>query len=263
MPLPFFSIITVSFNAEDTIAKTVTSALNQDFSNFEIIVKDGCSNDKTLENIPNDCRIKVHSIKDSGIYDAMNQATKLALGEYVIYMNCGDLFAENTVLSTIYNAIKESKPSMVYGNYLRDKIVHKQPGVLTKFYMYRTPLCHQTIFFNRNDLIQTGLYDVKYRILGDYDAELRLFFSGKEYQYADTVVCKYLGGGVSESKSGIDKKNKERKEILKKYFPRNLRVLYKIKWLMSFPKFRGYIVGGKSPLWLKNLYQKTVNRVNK
>ncbi len=263
MSTPFFSIVTVSFRAENTIEQTIKSALAQDFSDFEIIVKDGLSDDKTLENIPQDDKVKVFSKKDSSIYDAMNQGTELASGEYVIYMNCGDAFASNTVLSEVYAAIKDSKPSMVYGNYVRDGILHKQPSTLTHFYMYRTPLCHQTIFFKRQYLLETGIYDKKYRILGDYDAELRLLFAGKKIEYVDTVVCEYLGGGVSESKSGVEKKAIERKEILNKHFPKKMQSRFKIKLALSFPKLRAYLVGSKSPAWVKKLYQKAVNKVNK
>ncbi len=263
MATPFFSIITVSFRAENTIEQTIKSALAQDFSDFEVIVKDGLSDDKTLENIPKDDKVKVFSQKDSGIYDAMNQGTELASGQYVIYMNCGDNFASNTVLSEFYAAIKESKPSMAYGNYIRDGILHKQPSMLTHFYMYRTPLCHQTIFFNRQDLVEMGIYDNKYRILGDYDAELKLLFKGKKIEYVNAVVCEYLGGGVSESKSGSEKKAIERQEIIKKHFPRKMRMKFKIKLAMSMPRLRNKIAGGTSPAWMRRMYQKAVNKINK
>ena len=68
---PFFSIITVSYNAEDLIEATIDSALKQTYENFEIIVQDGMSTDKTLERIQKDKRIKVICEKDYGIYDAM------------------------------------------------------------------------------------------------------------------------------------------------------------------------------------------------
>lgn len=263
MPMPFFSIITVAFRAENTIADTIKSALKQDFLDFEIIVKDGLSDDKTLERIPSDSKVKVYSQKDSGIYDAMNQGTELASGEYVIYMNCGDVFASNTVLSEVYAAIKDTKPAMAYGNYVRDGIAHKQPSILSAFYLYRTPLCHQTIFFRRYDLMDTGLYNTGYRVLGDYDAELRLFFVGKKSEYINIVICSYLGGGVSESKTGIEKKREERKEILNKYYSSKVQRKYAMRLALSLPHLRQWLAGSKSPQWVTKLYLRMVNVVNR
>lgn len=263
MKPPFFSIITISFRAEDTIAKTIQSALNQDFSDFEIIVKDGLSDDETLNRIPENSKIRVYSQKDLGIYDAMNQATALASGEYLIYMNCGDYFADPTVLSQAYQSLKDKSVSMAYGDYIREGIYHKQPTVLTPFYLYRTPLCHQSIFFKRPDLVDFGAYDTGYRILGDYDAEMKFMLSGKKIIHLDFAVCKYLGGGVSESTAGIEKKRVEREKIIARYYSSVDRKKYAVKLALSLPKFRQWLVSDQSPKWITKIYQRMVNLVNR
>ena len=71
---PFFSVIVVSLNAGGLIGLTVSSALSQTCDDYEIIVKDGKSTDDTLNNIPEDGRIKLFSEPDRSLYDAMNQA---------------------------------------------------------------------------------------------------------------------------------------------------------------------------------------------
>lgn len=263
MKPPFFSIVTISFRAEDTITKTIQSALNQNFSDFEIIVKDGLSDDQTLNRIPENSKIRVYSQKDLGIYDAMNQATELAAGEYLIYMNCGDYFADPTVLLQAYQSLKDKSVSMAYGDYIRQGIYHKQPTVLTPFYLYRTPLCHQSIFFKRTDLVDFGTYDTGYKILGDYDAEFKFMQSGKKIIHLNFAVCKYLGGGVSESSVGIEKKRVEREKIIARYYSSSDRRKYAVKLALSFPKFRQWLVSDHSPKWITNIYQRLVNLINR
>ena len=94
-----FSIITVCLNAGDDLILTIESALNQTYSDFEIIVKDGFSTDGSVEMIPKDDRIRLIQKKDNGIYDAMNQGIEVASGQYIIFMNAGDKFYNNKVLA--------------------------------------------------------------------------------------------------------------------------------------------------------------------
>ena len=85
-----FSIITVCLNAGQGLLDTVARTLSQTYENFEIIVKDGGSEDGSLEKLPMDARIRVVTRQDTGIYDAMNQGIAEARGDYLIFMNCGD-----------------------------------------------------------------------------------------------------------------------------------------------------------------------------
>lgn len=259
---PFFSIIIVCLNAENLITPTIDSIRTQTYDDYEVIVKDGRSKDKTLSRIPADKRYRTYSEADSSIYDAMNQATHYSKGKYLIYMNCGDVFASDTVLQSVHDAIAEGKFGFVYGDYIRDEIVHCQAKVLTSFYLYRTPLCHQTIFFDGDVLRSMAPYDVQYKVLADYDLELRIY---KQLQmrvlHMDISVCRYLGGGYSETEKGVQLKRVERRYILERYFSRATRWKYQLMRSMSMPKLRNKIVG-KGPKWLKKTYQWFVNRVN-
>lgn len=102
------SVITICFNAEKEIGKTVKSVLNQSFDDYEFIIVDGMSNDGTL-NVVNDIikyypnkKVRIISEPDRGIYDAMNKGLKMASGEWVCMMNSGDCFASNNVLKEIF-----------------------------------------------------------------------------------------------------------------------------------------------------------------
>ena len=87
-----FSILVVCLNPGAKLAETVESIRKQEYRDYEIIVKDGGSKDGSVGLLPADEKIRLIEKKDTGIYDAMNQAVSEAAGEYVLFLNCGDLF---------------------------------------------------------------------------------------------------------------------------------------------------------------------------
>lgn len=261
---PFFSIIVVSLNAEQYIGSTIASIQKQSFDDYEVVVKDGCSKDATLAFVPrDDKRFCTYQIPDKSLYQAMNQAIERSSGKYLIFMNCGDCFANETVLEKVYKSLKNDDCVFCYGDYVRDEILHNQPERLTSFYMYRTPLCHQTIFFNGDVLRSKHQYNEEYQILADYDLELRLWKDCKT-KHLNVVVCEYQGGGVSESKAGIKKKSMERGKIIQKSFSIKERILFWFKYHITFPKLRTFLMySDKTPNWVKKFYQSIVNRINR
>lgn len=263
MNKPFFSIVVVSLNAETTIAHTINSVLSQSFDDYEIIVKDGLSKDDTVKNIPVSDKIKVYEQADKSIYDAMNQGNEYAKGKYVCFLNCGDFFTDNYVLEKIYEVAKNTEEAVVYGNYMRKGVLFKQPSNITPFYLYRTPLCHQTMFISKKLFETNGLYDTEFKILADYEHTLKDYFSGVQFIHCNYPVCDYMGEGISESKVGKITKNEERKKILKEYYSRKNRVLNEFKILISMRKLRQAVISDKSPKWLRLLYRKVINIVNK
>ena len=130
------SIITVCLNAETVIRKTIDSVLNQTFSDFEYVIKDGGSKDRTLsiaqsyESAFHDKGIdfRITSCADTGPYDAMNQATCEAQGEWVLYMNAGDMFASSDVLRMAEQSGKLETADIVYGDRIGIKLFVKDRG---------------------------------------------------------------------------------------------------------------------------------------
>ena len=258
MNVPFFSVIVVSLNAGSLIDSTIRSALSQTDGDLEIIVKDGQSKDDTLSHIPEDSRIKVYSEPDKSLYDAMNQAIDYSTGRYLIFMNCGDVFASPEVLEKTKKTIADGDYGMVYGDWQRDGIVRKQPRNLSEFYMYRTPLCHQSVFFN-GDVLRGGLkYDLRYGILADYNMEIYLCKNSNSI-HADTVVCDYLGGGISETEKGLAVKKNDRRGIIRSQFTVAQRFFYYLRWKLTFPKLSGLISSSKN---LSKRYFTIVNKIN-
>lgn len=262
--MPYFSIITVSFNAAKFIDKTVQSALRQTFSDFEIVIQDGASTDGTLESIPQDERISLVSEQDEGIYDGMNRAIRRSRGKYCIFMNCGDVFASDDVLQTIWNATHTlTEDAVVYGDYFVDGVFYAQPKHITDFYLYRTPLCHQSMVIARGLFEKVGLYDCRYKILADFDFTVKAFRSGAPFLHVPLAVCQYQGGGVSESKKGMRIKKSERQEILKREYSRLQRVKYGLILFFSMRRLRIWLFSGHAPRWLIVLYRKLVNFINR
>jgi glycosyltransferase involved in cell wall biosynthesis len=260
MSEPFFSVIIVSLNAGSLIGLTVKSALSQTCGDYEIIVKDGKSTDDTLKYVPDDSRIRLFSEPDKSLYDAMNQAISYSSGRYLIFMNCGDTFASDTVLENIRKAVKDGDYGMIYGDYTRDGVVKKQPLTLTRFNMYRTILCHQSVFFNGRILRDKKKYDTRYKILADYDLEQDMVKTSS-HLHVDTVVCNFLGGGISETKEGLKQKNKDRKDIIAAHYSVPQRMGYCVLWHLTFPLLRRKLSGSKNEKVRKG-YQSLVNRIN-
>ena len=113
--LPLISIVTISYNAVNLIEKTILSVVEQDTADFEYIVIDGGSTDGTVEVIrkyENAISYWV-SESDKGIFDAMNKALSVAKGDWVIFMNSGDCFYNNHVLSEIAIYMKDEETELI------------------------------------------------------------------------------------------------------------------------------------------------------
>lgn len=266
MDRPFFSIIVVSYNAETEIEATIQSALSQDFSDFEIIVKDAVSKDGTLEKIPHDRRISVYSEKDAGIYDGMNQAIGYAKGKYLHFLNCGDAFADSKVLGDIRRHISDSKledaEAIVYGDYQRKDSIRIQPPKVTDFYLFRNPLNHQSMFFSSALIKKVGKYDASMLIFADYDLTLRSYFGGASFDHISRLICLYKGDGVSESPSNQKKKREEYISVVQRYYSPKQRLQYRLVMGLSMRRLRQFIGSDGSPQWLRKLYRAVVNKFN-
>lgn len=169
---PFFSIITVVRNGERSIEKTIKSIRNQKFKNFEHILIDGKSTDKTLEKVYRYKKYfsKIISEKDKGIYDAFNKGMKLSNGEFICIVNCGDTLRKNA-LKIIFKYLSiHNNLDFIFGS------VKKHWGVVYGYrpkkisYSWGFYSSHSTGFFIRKSSAKkVGLYNLKYKYHADYD----------------------------------------------------------------------------------------------
>ena len=250
-----FSIITVCLNAGQGLLDTVERTLGQTYGYFEIIVKDGGSNDGSLEKLPSDPRIRVVTRKDTGIYDAMNQGIEEARGDYLIFMNCGDWFYSPDVLQSVAEGIGEQREPLYYGRCF-DRMtgqVRAYPKQLTRMTCYRTMICHQATVY-RADVLKKRPYDLSYPILADRETLWHLVCEKKvEPKYLDTVIADYQVGGESASEKYRELNRADQQRLLDTYYPKPEQLKYKLLMALTFQKLR--VALSKSPKYSKYYYR--------
>lgn len=277
-----FSIIVVALNPGDALMYTLESILKQTYTDFEVIVKDGGSTDGSMERLPQDLRIHLVQKKDSGIYDAMNQAVAESKGEFINFMNCGDRFNDEFVLEKVSGFIEKnakfagnvaSAPKaeslgnnepfarvILYGDTYskRADSVKKAYSKITPSVCYRYIPCHQAMFYQRQTIADRG-FDTKYRIRGDHEHFLYSYFEGGvSFEYLDFPVCEYEGGGVSENKKNNARNKAEYNEIVKKYIPLKTRFLERARLILTLQKIREKMANSKT---FGKFYEKIRNSV--
>ena len=248
-----FSLLTVALNPGDKLRGTLESALSQTYQDFELILKDGGSTDGSLEAVADllaDPRIRVITKKDTGIYDAMNQAVQEATGKYVYFLNCGDKLYDETVLEKVAGEIgsltaseggavqtkadgENSLRLVVYGNVLwkEKQSLVTPPAQITGFTCYRNVPCHQACFYDAS-LCKEKPFETEYKIRGDYEHFLWCHYVGKAREaYVNLTVAEYEGGGFSESKKNVERSKREHREITKKYMSN--AELFKYRTIMA------------------------------
>ena len=238
-----FSIITVCLNAGDDLAVTIDSVLAQTYDDYELIIKDGMSTDGSIEKIPKNSHIKLIRCKDSGIYDAMNQAIKEAQGDYCIFINAGDtIYVENT-LQEINDFINLNTGDFYYGkSYTASSgVVNYAPATINKYYCFRTTMCHQAMVIKTSFLKKRG-YNTKYKITADREWMVYGFIKAKmKFTRMPMFVSNYKGEGISYGNSVYSTIKEETERINKEFFTKHERTLFLLRRAFTFPKLRRLI----------------------
>lgn len=262
-----FSIIIVCLNAGERLGATIESVLAQSYQDYEIVLKDGGSTDGSVEEISQkvrDARLYIYQKKDSGIYDAMNQAVELAGGDYFIFMNAGDSFYDDKVLEKISSVISKRKhtPDIIYGNLYHkglSTVIHAAPEI-NDFVCYRNVPCHQSCFYSRGMFLERAYYPM-YTVRADYEHFLWCYYEKKaDICYAPVIVAAYEGGGYSETKENKRRSAKQHREITVLYMGKRAAGKYRLIMLLSMAPLRTavannkYLSGGYN--WLKGLFYK-------
>lgn len=243
-----YSVIVVCLNAGQRLCETVKSILGQTYRNFEVVIKDGGSTDGSVEALASayqDSRLHVHRLKDNGIYDAMNQAVKLAAGTYFLFLNAGDSFYDEHVLERITDEIKHKKADIIYGNLYHkalDTIIHAAPEI-NDFTCYRNVPCHQTCFYHRTLFDKRG-YLPKYTVRADYEHFLWCYYKRKAaICYVPEVIASYEGGGYSETKENRKRSARQHREIVVHYMGKKKADFYRLVMLLTLAPLRSAIAG--------------------
>jgi glycosyltransferase involved in cell wall biosynthesis len=200
------SVITICYNAEKMIEKTIRSVLGQTYENLEYIIVDGISKDRTVavaEKIISEYpqrKVRLISEHDYGIYDAMNKGIKMANGEWVNMMNAGDCFNNKYVLERIFSQPISDNILFIYSDFFKSTSFGRYFRVVKNCDEHGKSIVHQSTIYRKKLHEQYGYYVVTPNIIiSDY-----LFFLQvplKVMMKTDVVIARYEGGGISEQGS--------------------------------------------------------------
>ena len=222
MQAPVVTVITVVFNGERFIERTLRSVQAQRGVALEHLIIDGASKDGTLtivDRLKNASTVVV-SERDSGIYDAMNKGMAKARGTFVIFMNAGDEFADELALSRAMDG--NVNADFIYGNtlivdesgsVLGDRRLSPPPQLTWRSFNHGMCVSHQSMLVRRTLAVP---FDLRYKISADIDWTIRVLKQCQVIVNANAYIARFLEGGVSASrrKEGL----KERFEIMRRHY---------------------------------------------
>lgn len=212
--MPLISIITINYNNAEGLQKTIDSVVNQSFQDFEFIVIDGNSSDKSVDVIKQYPRLNEWlSEKDKGIYDAQNKGVLKAKGDYLLFLNSGDVLT-NKVLQKVSSALSGGK-SFYYGNLILEKNSVKEnhfaPKEIDMDFILNSTFWHPCVFIKSTLFKSFGLYNTTFKIVGDYEFFIRCLLKPNiTTEYINEFITEFDGNGISNDASQTDLQNKER-----------------------------------------------------
>lgn len=232
------SIITINKNNASGLQKTMESVFAQTSKDFEYIVIDGASTDGSKEiicqyaNMPMNHEFHWICDPDNGIYNAMNKGIRMAQGEYLQFLNSGDILAAADVTEKMLQELQNQEPkaksqdriAILYGNMLkplpkgilRDRgFTGRQPTLLD---FYNGTLNHSPAYIHRYLFDKYGFYDETLKIVSDWKWYLQVIIFGHEQiEYRNIDVTVFDMNGISTINRNLDKT--ERKQVFATLFP--------------------------------------------
>ncbi len=235
-----FTIVTCTYNAEAVLQRTLDSVMKQTYCNIEHLIIDGVSKDKTLTMVKayqhkNDVGESAHAIlvfsePDKGLYDAMNKGIDRATGDYLIFLNAGDVFPSEDTLEFVEGCVGEGEelPGVLYGDtdivnmeghFLRHRRLTPPKRLSWRSFMWGMLVCHQS-FYARADIAKGIHYNLDYRFSADVDWCIRIMRESARrhlpLRNVNAVITNYLDGGMSvqNHKASL----KERFQVMRSHY---------------------------------------------
>ncbi len=193
-----FTVVTITYNAEAVLQRTLDSVFAQTYKGVEHLIIDGASKDRTLalveaykqksDESETEHKVIIQSEPDHGIYDAMNKGLTQASGDYIVFMNAGDSFPQADTLEQVVHRCKLTElptaelPGVLYGNtdvvdgdghYLHPRRLQPPAKLTWRSFRQGMLVCHQA-FYARTDIAKNLQYDTRYRFSADVDWCIRV-----------------------------------------------------------------------------------------
>lgn len=221
------SVITVTYNAVETLDRTIASVKEQSYEEIEHIIVDGNSSDGTLSLIKKHEREKLTWISepDKGLYDAMNKGIALATGDYLCFLNAGDTFYSVETIKLMFKSIDNLPygfPEIIYG----ETAIVNNKGSFLHMRRLSTPIkltwesfkqgmvvCHQSFIVSKE---MAEPYDLKYRFSSDFDWSIRMLQKANNIFNTGIILINYLNEGMTTANRKASLK--ERYHIMVKHY---------------------------------------------
>ncbi len=216
-----FSVVTITYNAASVLQSTLNSVLRQDYPQVEHLIVDGASEDDTVkiaeaykqqsDEAGNGHTVTIKSEPDDGLYSAMNKGLNRATGDYIVFLNAGDLFPKADTLERVALAAEtgngEARPAVLfgntdivnkYGNFLYHRRLQPPERLTWKSFRQGMLVCHQA-FYARTDIAKKLPYDTRYKYSADVDWCIRVMKEGERrgslLRNIHAVVAYYMEEG--------------------------------------------------------------------
>ncbi len=202
------SVITATYNRDSTIVRALKSIKNQTYTDIQIIVIDGASQDNTLE-LANSVLGENDILKsepDNGIYDALNKGLALAEGEIIAFLHSDDLYFNDYVISNIVNVFSDNSVDLVYGDtcffseleVMKVKRRYRSNELTERNLAWGKMPAHPAIFIRRRVYKEIGYFKTNYKIAADYEFMCRVIrYSNLKSVYIPSIMVRMQLGGIS------------------------------------------------------------------
>jgi glycosyltransferase involved in cell wall biosynthesis len=241
------SIITATYNSQETIRDTIESVINQKYNNIEYIIIDGASTDSTLDLIRSYeenfkkalIDFRYVSEPDNGIYDAMNKGIRMATGEWIGILNSDDWYNDSAVSELVKIQVKNefsiisANMNKVDKNKKILKVLYNKKN-LPKYIRRTMPINHPATFVNRSVYDKIGNYNCEYRLSADYDLILRAYNTGVHFIFMDTILVNMRNTGATHQLNNIFVTAKEDYAIRKAHFIKGAQIYYFLRIGFNF-----------------------------
>jgi glycosyltransferase involved in cell wall biosynthesis len=202
MPSPFFSIIIPTNNSVRTLQNALDSIFNQSFTDLEVLIIDNLSKDGTTGMIKENCSrypgIRFVSEKDQGVYDAFNKGLQIATGEWIYFLGSDDRLHHSEVLAKVFKKLQAQDFDLLYGNVLFANSKKPYDGQFDVEKLLERNISHQAVFYNRKVFDLLGGYLIRYKIMADWEFNLKCFFrAGFKEVFLDLVIADFATEGLS------------------------------------------------------------------
>lgn len=234
------TVITVCYNSQETIARTIESVINQSQQDIEYVIIDGASTDNTLNIIKKYQQkypIQLVSEPDNGIYDAMNKGVKIATGEWILFLNSDDYLYNHEVINAVAPILQGANCDILYGatEFRYDNFKQLRQARKLNTIWQKMPFNHQSCF-TKTKLLEAYPFDTSYRFAADYDFFIYHYKNNKIFKETEIVISSFSALGSSDRFQGVA--IKEYEKILQKHKLSNIKtfILYRLLYFKPIMK---------------------------